>query len=297
MNPKRFTIFVTVWIGLLSVSVLCNSACSADSTSCPVLHLFRLRRDAAVLMESADSLYVGVLEHPTMLPSIQALSSYPTLTSTHRSSLFRELGHDVGGIARDPVFYFLIAGLMTTPSLLPHEDPEINEEWSGSGSADHIFELGNTIGNGILPITASGIALAYGKLVHRPGSSDFGSDLLRAQIVNGVLTLALKRITDRQRPDGTPWSFPSGHTSSAFASVAVVYRHYGWKLGVPALAIASYVGMSRLQENKHFLSDVIAGAILGGYIGLKVSDRHDSPTVSLSPTFSGMSGISASIRF
>jgi len=124
------------------------------------------------------------------------------------------------------------------------------------------------------------------------------SDLLRAQAINGILTLSLKGIINRPRPDGAPYSFPSGHTSTSFATAAVIYRHFGWKWGLPAAAAATYVGLSRLQENKHYLSDVIAGAVLGGYVGYKVAGRPSgNKSLSIVPMAGDMYGIRASIRF
>ncbi len=58
-------------------------------------------------------------------------------------------------------------------------------------------------------------------------------------------------------------SFPSGHSSGTFASAAVLHHHYGWKAGLPAHGMASWVAASRLNENRHFLSNVAFGAAVG----------------------------------
>lgn len=72
-----------------------------------------------------------------------------------------------------------------------------------------------------------------------------------------------------------PYAFPSGHTSSAFAAAGVGVKHYGWKWGALAEAAALYVGLSRLQENKHYVSDVIGGAVLAAM------SRTASPSVPM----------------
>lgn len=233
--------------------------------------------------------------HATYFNPIGTQSVMPI--SIHRGSIFKELGHDFKYLSGDPTFYLLMAGLSVTPSFVTHEAPEINEAWANDLRVDHVFEFGNVMGNGVLPVTTSILALGYGKFAHRPGASDFGSDLLRAQAVNGVLTLSLKGIFNRTRPDGAPYSFPSGHTSTSFATAAVIYRHFGWKWGVPAAAAATYVGLSRLQENKHYLSDVIAGAVLGGYVGYKVAGRHSSGSLNIAPMAGDVYGLRASVRF
>jgi membrane-associated phospholipid phosphatase len=56
----------------------------------------------------------------------------------------------------------------------------------------------------------------------------------------------------------------------------VAERHYGWKVGLPAYSLAGLVAVSRLQRNKHYLSDVLAGATLGYIAGravVRVNDR------------------------
>ena len=105
-----------------------------------------------------------------------------------------------------------------------------------------------------------------------PMVDDIGNDdMLDAFVVNGVYTLVLKAAVRRERPNEQDnKAFPSGHTSNAFALAAVAERHYGWKAGVPAYLLASAVGVSRLQRNKHHLSDVVAGAALGYIVGRTV---------------------------
>ena len=78
-----------------------------------------------------------------------------------------------------------------------------------------------------------------------------------------VITYGLKYSVNRTRPDGGPHSFPSGHTSSAFAGAAFLHLRYGWKVGVPAYALASLVGYSRVYAGRHYWSDVVAAAVIG----------------------------------
>jgi hypothetical protein len=75
---------------------------------------------------------------------------------------------------------------------------------------------------------------------------------------------AIKFSVQRERPDASnSHSFPSGHSASAFATASVLQRHYGWKVGVPATLVAAYVAMSRVHDNRHYLSDVIFGSAMG----------------------------------
>jgi membrane-associated phospholipid phosphatase len=97
-------------------------------------------------------------------------------------------------------------------------------------------------------------------------------DMLDAAVVSAVWSGAVKVVVGRERPDGSDDnSFPSGHTSNAFAMATVFERHYGWKLAVPAYALAGLMGVSRLNEDRHWLSDVVAGATIGYVVGRTVA--------------------------
>lgn len=74
----------------------------------------------------------------------------------------------------------------------------------------------------------------------------------------------LKLVVKEDRPDHSNLhSFPSGHTGIAFANATFLQRRYGWKFGVPAYALATYVGWGRIYGKKHHWWDVVAGAALG----------------------------------
>lgn len=86
--------------------------------------------------------------------------------------------------------------------------------------------------------------------------------------LTATLTSAIKILTGRERPNGKGRrSFPSGHTSGSFAIASVLDELYGAYIGLPAYIIAGLVGVQRIHDNKHWLTDVIAGAALGTTIG------------------------------
>lgn len=63
------------------------------------------------------------------------------------------------------------------------------------------------------------------------------------------------------RPSGSSRSsFPSGHTAAAFSGAAFLQRRYGAATGVPAYALATVTGVSRVIADAHFADDVLAGA-------------------------------------
>ncbi|MGE4132116.1 MAG: phosphatase PAP2 family protein [Bdellovibrionales bacterium] len=89
-----------------------------------------------------------------------------------------------------------------------------------------------------------------------------------------LTTWVLKYAIHEPRPheNGDNLSFPSGHTTAAFAFASVVAaEHSFFPYGVSALALATLTGYSRINDNKHYLHDVIAGATVGTAYGLGVS--------------------------
>ena len=124
-------------------------------------------------------------------------------------------------------------------------------------------------------------------------AADLSIMLVRTQVVNAIFTRGLK-LLPRARPyqeTASPGqgSFPSGHASASFATATVLQRKWGWRVGVPAYAVAGFIGATRL-ENVHYLSDVTFGAALGIASGLAV--KMPSSRVALTPAISpGRAGL------
>lgn len=83
-----------------------------------------------------------------------------------------------------------------------------------------------------------------------------------------------------KRPDGENFEgFPSGHTASAFAAVGFLQKRYGLRLGLPALAIASVVGVSRIHAQRHTITQVICGGMLGFFLSFILASRRDDKRI------------------
>lgn len=215
--------------------------------------------------------------------------------------LFPPVWNDLAYLFSERDFYYTVGGLLLAPGVFPgafkQESPEFTELWGPSQFADDFFEGGEILGSGVLPMASSVALIGIGKIGHAGKVQAFGSDLFRASLVTGLFSTAMKGAVNRVRPDGAPYSYPSGHTSSAFVTAGVVYKHFGKTWGIPAMALASYVGFSRLQENKHYMSDVIAGAVLGTYMAFKLSGRDgEGKSLSIAPSPHG-AGLAVSLKF
>ena len=163
--------------------------------------------------------------------------------------------------------------------------------------ADPEHGFGTSLEDGAAPAVvgaAVAVLFATGRAVEAPRYRAMTYDWMHAFLINAGYTTLLKEVVHRERPNGEDnLSFPSGHASNAFALAAVAERHYGWKAGVPAYTLASLVAVSRLQRNKHYLSDVMAGATLGYIVGRTVVRVNGQPLdpprgarLSLSPVLS-----------
>jgi membrane-associated phospholipid phosphatase len=158
-----------------------------------------------------------------------------------------------------------------------------------AGRAEELGETGSTVG-GLKVMAPLGLSLfAAGRFASDGTFRAFSYDATQALIVNGIYTEVFKKAVSRTRPDGSDsLSFPSGHSSTAFALATVAERHYGWKVGVPSYLVASAIGLSRIERSKHYLSDVLAGATLGVITGRTVVRTNGEPvgrqrTFSLAP--------------
>jgi len=140
-----------------------------------------------------------------------------------------------------------------------------------------------------------------GRLTHRRQLAALGLHSTEAILLGGSITSILKVATGRARPyvsgDSTPdsyaflrgfkgnqyQSFPSGHTTAAFSLAAAMTAetsHWidevdawpGWKvvIGSTLYGGAALVGLARMYDDRHWASDVMAGAAIGTFSGIKV---------------------------
>jgi membrane-associated phospholipid phosphatase len=91
--------------------------------------------------------------------------------------------------------------------------------------------------------------------------------LIKSEMIMIAMVFPLKIITAVPRPDtGYPNSFPSGHTAQAFAAATFLHKEYGKEhplISVLGYTTATGVGVLRVLNNRHWVSDVFAGAGIG----------------------------------
>jgi hypothetical protein len=89
--------------------------------------------------------------------------------------------------------------------------------------------------------------------------------MFKTTLFTGLTTGVLKRTINQRRPHkGDRLSFPSGHTSTAFAFAGVIHYEYNnTTYSALAFSMATIVGLSRINDHAHYLHDVVFGASLG----------------------------------
>jgi len=147
---------------------------------------------------------------------------------------------------------------------------------SSDAAAGNGFTLYGDIARIALPAAALAMTAAKGD---KDGAIQFGEAL----VTTAAVTYGLQYTVHSEGPDGEEHSFPSGHTSIAFAGASFIQQRYGWAYGGPAYFAAALVGMSRITGHKHHVVDVLAGAGIGIGANLIFTKKYESNAVTLAP--------------
>jgi membrane-associated phospholipid phosphatase len=170
-------------------------------------------------------------------------------------------------------------------------DREINKpmmRWQSS--ADGAFgKVGNALGP--LPLIGSSlVVLGTGIVAREPSLTNFAQDNLQAQLYTGGICYFAKVFFGRRTPgnykqywagpfqftDSRYQSFFSGHSSIAFATATSIYlhSHRKWWVGVISYGVATGIGVSRMQRQVHWASDVFLGAVVGSAVSTFVFHQN-----------------------
>ena len=163
-----------------------------------------------------------------------------------------------------------------------------------ASATDSISEALTPFGGG-RALQISALMFAAGALMHDRRLEGAGRDAVISELwAAGVVTPLIKRAVGRARPfvgEGThsfePFggksreSFPSGHATNAFAAATAIAAHYDSTAArVFVYSIATGVAYSRMNDNVHWPSDVLAGALIGRAVAKGVTFRHTHVNVS-----------------
>lgn len=162
----------------------------------------------------------------------------------------------------------LLVGAALTGVSAANENPADMSRRLDHPGWERVADVGNLYGDGAM-LGVSALALCV--VGHYGGDANVraaGVESVRSLAITYAAVVGLKVATRRTRPDGGAHSFPSGHTAGAFAIAPVLGRHFGPRVAIPAYALALATSIGRLEDRKHYLSDVLFGAALGTSVGL-----------------------------
>ena len=220
------------------------------------------------------------------------LLAVPVTPSLSLSGIVAETVHDFKNIPSWGNVAILAAGGFGA-AVGHRSDAAVTRSLSSSVSMGSLFSGGQTAGGAPAQLGVALGTYAVGRISGQSKMASVGADLIQAQILAQTLTAGIKMSVQRTRPDGTQYSFPSGHSSATFATATVLQRDLGWKVGVPAYGLATYVAASRIQDKRHFLSDVTFGAAIGIVAGRSVTIGHGNAKFAIAPSAApGGGGIS-----
>jgi membrane-associated phospholipid phosphatase len=136
----------------------------------------------------------------------------------------------------------------------------------------------------LIPLVAG--SYVYGVWRDDPKGREIGvlgtETLLDSLIVAGVLKEVFRRNRPDEKNSGDFWgggtSFPSGHAIQVWSIASLLDHEYKHKkiVGITAYSLAAIVSAARIAAQKHFASDVVAGVVMGWFIGRYVYDTHMS---------------------
>ena len=199
---------------------------------------------------------------------------------------------------------YLAAGFGAATVALAPVDRQMAEELQDPRTQTNRFFRHAATGFRVLgfpgaPIIGGGLYVV-GRIGHYDRVADLGLHSTEAILLGGGITSLIKGLAGRARPyvsaDTSPHdfqfgrgldrsgdyaSFPSGHSTAAFAAAAAVttetarlWPRSTWYVGPIMYGGAAMVGLSRMYNNKHWASDVAVGAAIGTFSGLKVTRYH-----------------------
>jgi membrane-associated phospholipid phosphatase len=195
---------------------------------------------------------------------------------------FQNLGRDIVALPSPDTAIVIGAGAGGALAARPADDNL--QEWADEQGPSGYTRIGRTAGDGWIQGGAALVTYGAGLISGHRTVIHVGSDLIRAQALNAVVTRGMKLIAGRKRPSGGSESLPSGHASASFASAAVLDSHFGPKVGIPAYAVAGFIGWTRVRDNSHWLTDVIVGGAIGAALGRTVARGHRNPTWTIVPS-------------
>lgn len=193
----------------------------------------------------------------------------------------RLVREDVKAVAVTPVREWkttaLATGAVAATLLLDDEIASVARKNQSAALGD-VFETVEPLGGGASDKVIAGFLL-YGVAARDERARQVAFDAIVSHVIaSRGITPAIKALVERQRPHGgeDDDSFPSNHSTQAFAVATVISEHYPRRwVRWTAYTLATGVGLARIYHDDHWATDVVAGAIIGTFVGRTVTRANE----------------------
>jgi membrane-associated phospholipid phosphatase len=203
------------------------------------------------------------------------LFSIPTLL--HAES-FKDVKEDfISPVTTDARYYFY-GGAILTGAIVIFEDAIVDptqKEIANDKPLGSLSKFGDLAGQ-VIPNAIYAVGMGIASFGNNPLAGQRALGMFKATFYSSLVTTVLKYTIREPRPGKRDErnSFPSGHSTTAFAFSGYIVQEHGLAYGIPALLLSGFVGASRINDNRHYLHDVIAGMTIGLSYGIGISLRQ-----------------------
>ncbi len=211
---------------------------------------------------------------------------------------FKGYVSDAGAVLASPLSWggsdwLKFSAVAAATIALSSEEDDVQTWVQGSRSedTDEVSRYVRPVGSGRYVLPALCALYGYGRIAGSDRASRTALLSLESVVVSGVFTGTIKYLTHKRRPgaagaEDVPWngpgfsnadlSFPSGHSTCAFAVATIIASEYGDNAIVPPLAYcaAALTAMSRVNDNVHWVPDIIIGSAIGHFTARTIVARH-----------------------
>jgi hypothetical protein len=198
------------------------------------------------------------------------------LSPSSPTKYINHLGDGLGRSFDEPKWLFAAGAI----AALSNFDSDVQLKVTGKCLPKSLSQFGKYYGYGLNWVAASCLIIGDGffdRQVHKKETLEKLQLVSESFWITFAITGFMKYAAKRERPDRSDrLSFPSGHSSGSFSVATSMSELYGRQIGTPSLILGVISGLSRLNDNKHWLSDVLSGALLGSLIGKGFAQLHRS---------------------
>jgi membrane-associated phospholipid phosphatase len=214
-----------------------------------------------------------------------------SLNSEYFKGYISDTKHIVTSPSRWDKKNWLKASLVVGVTIGLYAFDEDIRDWVQDNRHDDLSEFAERFGDGKLVLPPLVLFYAVGHAAKNVKAQRTALLTLENVVITGIFTQLMKYSFQRHRPKtGDPFdsfdgpfgggdnlAFPSGHTSLAFSIATPIATEYKDNILVPPVAygLASLVAWSRVNDNKHWASDVFMGASLGYFTGKAICRLHE----------------------